>query len=265
LVLTSDDERRLAEMLRCDPRDIRELTHLRSGQHRAGLIATTTPLQVCRRCAMRHQTDEVTDGARLRSWMEGWRLSCPVCGAPLEDTRPLDVLTKVDATNPLLVRAAAHARKGELLINRAMRRARRTAAPLIELMRVLLMPRLSAPADWRVGIEKPRLLNVVVPGFDRYMRLHHPDFCRPGTLLLPIGVRVPVLAGLAVVVATPHYWAKRMLKVASKGIRDRLVACFRSLLARHLEQAQSLATSRSVSGHPSPKGLSVPEFSEIAA
>ena len=76
---------------------------------------------------------------------------------------------------------------------------------------------------------------------------------RPGTLLLPIGVRVPVLAGLAVVVATPHYWAKRMLKVASKGIRDRLVACFRSLLARHLEQAQSLATSRSVSGHPSPK------------
>jgi len=132
-------------------------------------------------------------------------------------------------------------------------------------MRVLLMPRLPAPADWRVGIEKPRLLNVVVPGFDRYMRLHHPDFCRPGTLLLPIGVRVPVLAGLAAVVAKPDYWAKRMLKVASKGIRDRLVACFRSLLARHLEQAQSLATSRSVSGHPSPKGLSVPEFSEIAA
>jgi hypothetical protein len=33
--------------------------------------------------------------------MEGWRMSCPVCGTRLVDARPMDMLTKVDAADPL--------------------------------------------------------------------------------------------------------------------------------------------------------------------
>jgi hypothetical protein len=46
-------------------------------------------------------------------------------------------------------------------------------------------------------------LDVVVPGFDRFLHQSIPDFRLPGTLLLPISVRMPVLAGIAQVVSWP--------------------------------------------------------------
>jgi hypothetical protein len=49
--------------------------------------------------------------------MEGWRLSCPVCGGRLKDARPIDVLTKVDADDPFLASVADLARRGERLVD----------------------------------------------------------------------------------------------------------------------------------------------------
>lgn len=229
LSLTDCDQNRLGEMLRCDPLAIRNMTHLPKGKRPAGLIATVKPMQICRRCARRHQAAEITHGARLRSWMEGWRLSCPVCGARLEDARALDLLTKVDAAEPLLVRVADRAGTGERIMGKGMYKPAQWAASLIELMRILLLPRLPGSTGRETGIAIPRMLDVIVPGFDRYLQRHYPDFSRPGTLLLAISVRIPVLAGLATVMARPNSWVERLLGVAGKGIRDRLAAWLRSL------------------------------------
>jgi hypothetical protein len=89
LHLTRPDRDVLSHLPRSDPRLIRRMTQWRGRHGRSRLIATVRPMQVCRRCAAHHRGDPVTRGARLRSWMEGWRIRCPVCGAAMEDARPL--------------------------------------------------------------------------------------------------------------------------------------------------------------------------------
>ncbi len=81
----------------------------------------------------------------------------------------------------------------------------------------------------------PRLLNVVVPGFDLYLQDHLPDFHRPATLLLTMSVRIPVLAGVFMVATQPSYWAERLLSSADRRDWKRLVACFRTLTTPALQ------------------------------
>lgn len=71
----------------------------------------------------------------------------------------------------------------------------------------------------------------VVPGFDHFLHQSHPGFRRPGTLLLPISVRVPVLAGVALVARHPKVWAEALLGAAAETARPALVECFRDLMA----------------------------------
>ena len=116
LKLTSYDRCQLAHLFRYDPRASRNMTQSRGRPQPAGLIATIRPMQVCRRCIARHRGESATRGARLRSWMEGWRIGCPVCGASMTDARPLDLLTRADPTAALLVSLAEPARQGEQMM-----------------------------------------------------------------------------------------------------------------------------------------------------
>jgi hypothetical protein len=231
LGLAVRDQHRLGDVLRCGALAIRRMTQSRNGKLPMGPVATVRPMQVCKQCVGRHGAAAVTRGARLRSWMEGWRISCPVCGARLHDARPTDLATNVDATEPLLIRTAAQARNGELLIDNGVRHSGRAGTPLIELMRVLLLPRSIYSERRRSRTALPRLLDVVVSGFDQHLREHHSHFRPPGTLLLPISVRIPVLAGVSMVATRPDYWAERLIGSAVVDIRDRLISCLRSLFA----------------------------------
>jgi len=186
------------------------MTHLHKGRRPDGLIATVNPIQICRNCTARHRTTEVTRGAQLRSWMEGWRLSCPVCGTRLDDVRPMHLLDKVDPANPLLVQVAPTAKQGETFMNKVIHTPGRVSTYVVELMRILLLPREDRPANRQSGIEIPRLLNLVVPGFDMFMRGYHRYFIRPGTLLLTMSIRIPVLAGLATILNKPDDWPERL-------------------------------------------------------
>ena len=108
LELIPHDQRRLAHVPKRpagDPEDEQS----RGRSRPDGLIATIRPMQVCRYCISRHRAEPVTRGARLRNWMEGWRISCPLCGTAMEDSRPLNLLTRADPANPLLQRVAEHA------------------------------------------------------------------------------------------------------------------------------------------------------------
>jgi hypothetical protein len=148
----------------------------------------------------------------------------------MEDARPLDLLTRADPAHPLLKRVAAHALQGELMMTRAIRMGGPNI-PLVALMRSLLLPRASRSSKaWLAG-ETPRLLDTVVPGFDRFLHQSNPGFRRPGTLLLPISIRIPVLAGIAQVTNRPDHWAERLLRAAAGTVRPELAECFRQLMA----------------------------------
>lgn len=230
LKLTRHDQCRLADLFRYDPRVIRKMTQSPGRADPTGLIATIRLMQVCRRCISRHRGESVTRGAQLRSWMEGWRIRCPVCGTAMEDARPLNSLTRTDPDNPLLKRVAEHAREGESMMTRAVRLGR-CDNPVVGLMRSLLLPRVSRPTQASSAQEIPRLLDVVVPGFDRFLHQSYPGFRRPGTLLAPIAIRIPLLTGVAEVARRPDDWAASLLDAVAEAVRPGLAACLRGLMA----------------------------------
>jgi len=83
---------------------------------------------------------------------------------------------------------------------------------------------LSASAKrWRSAFNGiPRLLNVVITGFDNFLRDTSPGFRRPGTVLLSMSVRIPVLAGVARVVRRPSHWTERILPAVADSARPAL-------------------------------------------
>jgi hypothetical protein len=167
----------------------------------------------------------------MRSWMEGWRLRCPSCGAGVEDARPMNRLERANPADPLLVRVADDAFEGERIITQGVRH--QANGPLTTLMRSLLLPR-ARPRQTPSIQGIPRLLDVVVPGFDEFLRTASPGFRVPGTLLLPISLRIPVLAGIARVARRLNYWPERLLGAAGDGHRSGLAACFKDLGANLL-------------------------------
>ena len=228
LKLTSFDRRRLGHLFRYDPRAIRNMTQSRGRPQPVGLIATTRPMQTCTRCLTRHRAESATRGARLRSWMEGWRIGCPVCGATMVDARPLDLLTRSDPNNALLVSVAEPARRGEQMMTRAIGLGRR-GNQFVALMRNLLLPRATPVRVGSFRDEIPRLLDMVVPGFDRFLHRLYPAFRRPGTLLLPLNIRIAVLAGVARVATQPDHWADSLLGSVADVARPPLAECLRDL------------------------------------
>lgn len=122
LKLTCRQAATLSDVLRCSPHFVRNMTQSRGGTVRSRLIAIWRPPQICRSCARRHDANAVTRGARLRSWMEGWRITCPICGTPLEEFRLFMRLIRAGPADPLLVQNGCNAHDGELIMDRASRR-----------------------------------------------------------------------------------------------------------------------------------------------
>ena len=53
----------------------------------------------------------------------------------------------------------------------------------------------------------------------------------PDTLLLPVSIQIPVLAGITEVTNRPAHWAERLLGAVAATARPRLAECFRRLMA----------------------------------
>lgn len=229
LALGPRDRLRIAELFRCDPRSILRMTHSRPDATSRRLIATMRTPQRCRRCHHSHRAHELTRGARLRSWTEGWRLGCPVCGSDLEDLGRGPASVEVNDTSWFAARVRAQASQGEVLLDRTLGRKNSLGVQLVELMRVLLLPRNRPLGDKQSLMAIPRLLNIVVPGFDDDAQEQHPDFRLPGTLLLPISIRAPLLAGVNRVAAQPERWAEPLLAAAMKPAQPRIWECLGNL------------------------------------
>jgi hypothetical protein len=200
----------LASVLRCSPHLVCNMMQSRGGPVRSGLLAIRRPPQFCRACAHRHAASPFTRGARLRSWMEGWRITCPICGAALDDFRLYTRLFRADRSDALLVRIEGSARDGERIMDRASMRQGGGFA-YIALMRGLLCPQAVTTRLRPSAATAPRLLDIVVPGSEDFFRSLAPEIWPCSSRILPLSVRVPVLAGVAVVFSRPGYWVEKLL------------------------------------------------------
>ena len=133
----------------------------------------------------------------MKSWREGWRVTCPVCNSPLsEGDRPRRSDDTVRDTSPFSKDWDA-ARKGEDIVNRHLRGEPTPLASPIAMMQLLLI------LSWRRAetsselYRKSWLLNDLVPGFDAEALRVSPSISKGATAFVPLHLRVALLAGLA--------------------------------------------------------------------
>jgi TniQ len=214
----------LADVLRCSPHLIRNMTQSRGSRVRSRLVGIRQPSQICRACAHRHAANVVTQGARLRNWMEGWRITCPICGAALEDFRPYTRLFRAGPADPMLARINGSAREGELIMDRAFRR-RHGGSAHAALMRGLLFQQAPKTTTRATTAAPPRLLDLVVPGADDFFQRLPPENWPCTSRVMPLSVRIPVLAGVAAVSSRPEYWIDKLVGAAARQNQPELLRC----------------------------------------
>ncbi len=228
LELSRCDGSKLAEALRCSPRVLRNMTQSRGGRVRSGLVAIRQPTQFCRPCAVRHSANSVTRNARLRSWMEGWRITCPICHTELEDFRLYTRLFRADPADALLMQIKDIAQEGERKIDRSSM-TRGGASTYATLMRGLLLPQASRIRPRDIAATIPRLLDLVVPGADDFFGRLAPENWPCTSRILPLSVRIPVLAGVATVSSRPGNWIGKLMSAAAPPHRADLGNCLEAL------------------------------------
>lgn len=234
----------LADVLRCSPRLIRNMTQSRGGRVRNRLVAIRQPPQICRPCARRHAACALTRGTWLRSWMEGWRLTCPICGAALEDFRLYARLFRADPSDALLVMIERSAREGEKIMDQASRR-RDGGSAHATLMRSLLLPQGLTNGTQEAAAVAPRLLNLVVPGSEGFLQRLSPETWPCTARMLPLSLRAPVLAGVAAVSTRPDYWVATLVNAAPPSAQAGLMHCIRSAVFVQTPEAPANARGQS--------------------
>lgn len=123
-------------------------------------------------------------------------------------------------TSPFLNSWAA-AKNGEELVNRHLRGERTSLASPISMMRLLLIlswRNEGTPVD---GYRKSWLLNEIIPGFDDEALRITPTISKGATAVVPLHLRVALLAGLATVANEATGTLKRLRPACRPFYRKR--------------------------------------------
>jgi len=209
LELTESQGARLAHLFRRDRSAIRVMTLVpgRPDSTARHLVGQGRAVQTCGRCARGHAAAGLR-GVVLRSWIQGWRLTCLACKSPLSEEA-----TQVDAspatTPDGLWREGRH---GEKLLEAFITRSEPSCGlSPIALMRLLLLPRVPRPIPlYDPAARKCRVLDLVVPAADQ-IKVNYAN-----GLVLPLAVRVLLLAGVAIAAKQPRE-AVAMMRSATLG------------------------------------------------
>jgi hypothetical protein len=179
------------------PDAILAMTHVRLPRDCQKLVRLKYPQQTCRSCALQHKRDGAAT-AVLKSWMQGWRVTCRACGGLLDE-----VWTSRDGTLPFPEMRDA-ARAGEGLIEAYAKRDQRFAISPATMMRLLLLRRRPTPEEIRNSPGEARhLIGTLVANFDEVVEDHGLSNFLGRTPILPLTIRVATLAALATVMADP--------------------------------------------------------------
>ena len=115
------------------------------------------------------------------------------------------------------------------------------------LVRGLLLPQASRIRPRDIAAVIPRLLDLVVPGADDFFRCIAPENWPCTSRMLPLGVRIPVLAGAATVSGHPENWIGKLTSAAAPPHRANLRNCLEALA--HSDDAQPPDSTSPDSGY----------------
>ena len=198
LTLTLAEAIVVAGFVRLEPKAILAMTHAGIPADCLRFVRLTRPLQVCRRCGTDHKRAEAS-GAVLKSWMQGWRITCRACGSLLTDVWA-DADTDSARPQPFAEHLDAAREGQEMFEDYLTDPAARRLSPATAL-RLLLLRRWPTPHEFILSPRRRfRLLNLVVPGFDRIADEYGLATTPRKTIMLQPAIRVAALAGVAGVV-----------------------------------------------------------------
>ena len=193
--LTEEQGRLLAHIFRRELSGIRRMTFVNIQSSARRLIAAEA-IQTCQTCAV-DKADVGVKAPILRSWRQAWRITCPVCRSHLRAIGQGSVINRKD--DPPSLASWEEVLEGERLLDDFAERGIRTWASPIDLLRLLLIRRDPKPIDPERWIETPKVLDLVIPGFDHLVAETGtiiPPADRP---ILPLSLRPALLAGIAIV------------------------------------------------------------------
>jgi hypothetical protein len=168
------------------------MTHTKLPADCQTLLRVKHPQQSCRSCASQLKRDDAA-GAILKSWMQGWRVTCRACGGAIAD-----VWSDVDRAGPTAFgRLEEEARAGEEIIETYAGRRRSFQVSPATMLRLLLLRRRPTPQEIRDQPELPRrLIGTIIPEFDAIADDHGLNTAIGRSAVLPMFIRVRILAGL---------------------------------------------------------------------
>jgi hypothetical protein len=192
--LAEGQGRLLAHIFRREASEIRRMTFANIAISATRLV-TAQPIQTCSTCVAKNENADATT-AVLRSWHQAWRIICPICANPLSAVGQGSGADRGDGPPSLVYRDDAL--KGERLLDNYAERGVQTWASPIDLLRLLLIRRDPKPIDPEHWIETPKVLDLVVPGFDRIVAETGATIPPPDRPILPLSLRSTLLAGVSI-------------------------------------------------------------------
>ncbi len=184
------------------------------------LVRVRHPQQSCRSCAPQLKRDAAA-GAVLKSWMQGWRVTCRACGGFITD-----VWSDVDSAGPTACgRFEDNARAGEEIVEAYAGRRRSFQVSPATMLRRLLLRRRPTPQEIRDQPELPRrLIGTIIPDFDAIADDHGLNTAIGRSAVPPMIIRIRLLAGVAAVMANPLEQLSRLRQSRAFGSRfDRVL------------------------------------------
>jgi hypothetical protein len=122
------------------------------------LVRVKYPQQSCRSCASQLKRDGAT-GAVLKSWMQGWRITCRACSRAIADV--WSDVNRAGRTDQF----EDEARAGEEIVESYAEKRQSFPVSLATMLRLLLLRRRPTPQEVRDQPElPPRLIGIAIPG-----------------------------------------------------------------------------------------------------
>lgn len=187
LALSKAQASRMADMFSVSPRLVRMMSYAEAPKVAHRFIAKT-PVHHCSRCSL----TKTVFSPVLRSELQGWRITCPLCGEPYQDKANRDC-------TPVFTSYSAAAHRGETLLNDHAERGAETWFPPLEIARLLLMRRVPFPPPPGDDLWRYRLLGAIVPDLDAILATRTSFPFSPKHPILPLNIRPALLAGVAII------------------------------------------------------------------
>jgi hypothetical protein len=221
LTLTFAQAIAMSGFVRQPPDAIIGMTHTKLPVDCHNLVRVRHPQQSCRSCASQLKRDGAA-GAVLKSWMQGWRVTCRACGGAIAD-----IWSDVDRAGlPASGRLGEEARAGEEIVEAYAGRHRSFEVSPATMLRLLLLRRRPTPQEIRDQPELPRrLIGTIIPDFDAIADDHGLNTAIGRSPVLPMIIRHRLLAGVAVVMKDPFAQLSRLRQSRAFGPQfDRVLA-----------------------------------------